>query len=63
MEGDQLIFLQDGAKSKIYFTSDTDFFMKEIPNGEFSFLKGRNGEIEAVQLKRRANVTKFTKVL
>jgi CubicO group peptidase (beta-lactamase class C family) len=63
MEGNQLIFIQDGQKKKIHFTSDTDFFMIEVPNGEFSFLKDGNNKVKAVQLKRGTNITKLVKAL
>ncbi|MEO7394030.1 MAG: hypothetical protein ABIU11_03760, partial [Chitinophagaceae bacterium] len=63
MEGDKLIFIQDGQKKNINFISDKDFFMVETPNGEFSFLKDGNNKVEAVQLKRGSNISKLTKVL
>jgi len=63
MEGDKLIFIQDGQKKYIHFINDTDFFILEIPNGEFSFIINGNKNVEAVQLKRGSNITKLTKVL
>ena len=39
MEGDKLVFIQDGEKKNIHFTSDTDFFMIETVNGEFLLSK------------------------
>ncbi len=63
MEGDRMIFMQDGQKRNIHFTSEADFFIVEVPNGEFSFLKDANNNVEAVQLKRGTNTTKLTKIL
>lgn len=63
MEGDKLIFSQNGQKRDVCFTNKTDFFLITIPNGEFSFLKDGSNKVEAVQLKSGNNITKLTKVL
>jgi CubicO group peptidase (beta-lactamase class C family) len=62
-EADKLVLIQGGIKSIVYFTSDTDFFTTEVPNGEFSFVMDSNNKVEALQLKRGSNVIKLTKVL
>lgn len=62
-EADKLIFTQNGQQRDVYFTSDKDFFLVTIPNGELSFLKDENNKVEAVQLKQGSNINKLKKVL
>lgn len=62
-EDHSLVFVQDGKKANVHFTSDTDFFLVEIPGGEFSFTKDANKKVDGIQLKRGSNITKLTKVL
>ncbi len=63
MEGDKLVLKQGEQKMNVYFTSDTDFFVIEVPNGEYSFVKDATNKIEALQLKRGSTITKLTKLL
>lgn len=62
-EGDKLFLKLGGQKMNVYFTSDTDFFVIEVPNGEYAFVKDATKNVEALQIKRGNNIVKFTKLL
>ena len=63
MENGNLVLKQGEQRMNMYFTSDTDFFIIEVPNSEFSIVKNTANEVEALHQKRGGNVTKLIKVL
>ena len=63
MEDDKLVLKQGEQKMNLHFTSETNFFIIEVPNGEYSFVKDATNKVEALQLKRGGNITKLTKML
>lgn len=62
-EGDGLATVQNGKRMKVYFTSNSEYFIIEAPDTEFSFLKDVNNNVIGVQQKRGNNIIKASKVL
>lgn len=62
-EGKDIYVIQDGRKMKLYFNSDTDFFILEVPRGEFSFLKDSENKITGIQQTQGSDSFKLRKVL
>lgn len=61
-EKNKLVFIQGGQKRHVHFINEKDFFLAEVPNGEYSFITDANNVVTAIQLKRK-NTTVFSRVL
>ncbi|POY37350.1 hypothetical protein C3K47_06185 [Solitalea longa] len=61
-EGDQLIAVQNGMKMKLNFTSNTEFFIMEVPGFAFSFLKDSNNTVTGIQQQAGGNTFVLAKV-
>ena len=44
-------FKDSEQKMKVRFTSDSDFYVVEVPKGEFSFVKDATNNLDALQIK------------
>jgi len=58
-----LVLMQNGFRLKLYFTTETDFFIIEAPGAAFSFTKDSQGKVDGVQQMRGTNVMKAAKVI
>ena len=63
LEKEGLVFwLNDKTKYKIYFTSDTDFFMLEMEGSEIKFTKDKNNKTTGFDIDDKGNKMQAVKI-
>lgn len=60
-ENGGLVFHDGGNKLKMYFTSETEFFIQEISEAEFKFAKDKQNKVDGFEFKQGSFEMKATK--
>ena len=61
-ENNDLVFYGGIDKMKMYFTTDTDFFILEMRGAEFKFTRDSQNKVDGIDFLKGNNINKIRKV-
>ncbi len=61
-ENSGLFGYQGANKMQLYFTTDTDFFLMDVPKAENKFTKDGQNKVDGIEVKMGSNIVKAQKI-